>query len=324
MKFADIIGHDQVVARLKRAVAAGRLPHTYLFAGPDGVGKHTTARVLAARLLCEAPFDDDACGTCGGCTGVAREVHPDLVMVRVEEGASEIKIDQARELQRRLRLRPIRTHYKVAILDEAHRLNLAAQHAMLKTFEEPPGSAVLILVASNVAALLPTVLSRCQRVNFFPLSDQVVARLLTERCGVPDGEATELARYSEGSLSHAALFRNELIERARAELLPLIRDLRRRPFADLADLAQEWARLPSSDLVLLLRAPLHWYRQCMTEALASIEAEDAAILVSQLRVVYDTIERLRHNAHRQLALDGMLIELQRLDALLAPGAPVAR
>ncbi len=321
MRFSDIIGHDQIVARLKRVAAAGRLPHTYLFAGPDGVGKHTTARALAARLLCEAPRDDDACGACGGCAAVAREVHPDLVMVRIEEGASEIKIDQARELQRRLRLRPIRAGYKVAILDDAHRLNLAAQHAMLKTFEEPPGSAVLILVASNVAALLPTVLSRCQRVSFFPLSSEIVARLLTERCDVPAGEATELARYSEGSLSHAVLFRSELIERARAELLPLIRDLRHRPYADLADLAQDWARLPSVDLVLLLRAPLQWYRQCMTEALGAVEAGNAPTLLSQIRVVHDTIEHLRHNAHRQLALDGMLIELQRLEGLLAPEAP---
>jgi len=323
MRFADIVGHDQVVARLERAAATGRLPHTYLFAGPDGVGKHATARALAARLLCEAP-NDDACGTCSGCTGAAREVHPDLVMVRVEEGATEIKIDQARELQRRLRLRPIRTRYKVAILNDAHRLNLAAQHAMLKTFEEPPGSAVLILVASNVAALLPTVLSRCQRVDFFPLSDEVVAGLLAERCGVPPEEATELARYSEGSVSHAALFRNELIERARSELLPLVRDLRSRPYADLADLAQDWARLSTSDLVLMLRAPLHWYRQCLMDALASVGAQDAETLLSQLQVVYDTIEHLRHNAHRQLALDGMLIELQRLDGLLAPGGPSAR
>jgi DNA polymerase-3 subunit delta' len=179
-------------------------------------------------------------------------------------------------------------------------------------------------VASNVAALLPTVLSRCQRVRFFPLSNELVARLLTARCGVPAGEATELARYSEGSLTHAMLFRSEVIERARAELLPLIRDLGTRPYADLADLAQDWARLPAVDLVLLLRAPLHWYRQCLAEALASVEAPDAATLLSQLRVVYDTIERLRHNAHRQLALDGMLLELQRLEGLLTPGPPTAR
>ena len=319
MTFAAIVGHDQVVARLKRAAAAGRLPHTYLFAGPDGVGKLATARALAARLLCEAPTDD-ACGACAGCLAVAREAHPDLMMVRVEEGAAEIKIDQARELQRRLRLRPMHTRYKVAIIDEAHRLNLAAQHAMLKTFEEPPGSAVLILVASNVAALLPTVLSRCQRVNFFPLSDDVVARLLAERCGVPAAEATELARYGDGSVSHAALLRNELVERARTELLPLMRDLRRRPYADLADLAQDWARLPAGDLVLLLRAPLRWYRQSLMDALASTGAEDAEALLAQLRVVHDTIERLRHNAQRQLALDGMLLELQRLDELLTPGA----
>jgi hypothetical protein len=153
----------------------------------------------------------------------------------------------------------------------------------------------------------------------------VLANLLTERCGVPSREAAELARYGEGSVSHAASFRSELVERARAELLPVVRELRDRPYADLADLAQDWARLSASDLVLLLRAPLRWYRRFLMDALASPGVpEHGATLLSQLRVVYDTIERLRHNAHRQLALDAMLIELQRLDGLLAPEAAAQR
>jgi DNA polymerase-3 subunit delta' len=321
MKFSDVVGHDQTVERLQRAVASRRLPHAYLFAGPDGVGKYTVARALAARLLCENP-GDDACGACSACLGLAREAHPDLVIVRVMEGASEIKIDQARELQRRLRLRPLRGRYKVAILDEANRLNLSAQHALLKTFEEPPGSTVLILVASNVAALLPTVVSRCQRVTFFPLPDDLVARLLVERCSVLPEEAAELARYGEGSVSHALLFRTELIGRARAELLPLLRDLRTRPYADLAELAQDWGRLPAGDLALVLRAPLHWYRQRLIHVSGTADAALGAIALSQLRVIHDTIERVRHNVHRQLALDAMFLELQRLgDAptTVAPG-----
>jgi DNA polymerase-3 subunit delta' len=237
--------------------------------------------------------------------------------VRVEEGAAEIKIDQARELQRRLRLRPVRGHYKVAILDDADRLNLATQHAMLKTFEEPPGATVLVLVTANAAALLPTVLSRCQQVRFFPLPDDALARLLVERCQVPAGEAAELVRYGEGSLSQALLSRTELIERARTELLPLLDTLPRRPYADLADLAQEWGRVPAGDLVLLLRGPLLWYRQRLHDALAAGRATDSAIALSQLEIVHETIEHVHRNAHRQLALDAMLIELRRA----ARGAP---
>ncbi len=309
MRFADIVGHDVVVARLRRAIAADRLPHTYLFAGPEGVGKSATAHALATTLLCDAA-GDDACARCPGCVGAARETHPDFTLVRVAEGTAEIKIDQARELQRRLRLRPIRARRKVAIVDDAERLNLAAQHAMLKTFEEPPGATVLILVASNVAALLPTVLSRCQRIDFFPLADDAVAQLLVERCDVPPEQAREMARYSDGSLSEAQLFRTELVERARAELLPLLDGLTRRSYADLAGLAQEWGRLPLADLLLLLRAPLAWYRRRLAETLAGGGAEDHRIVLSQLRIVYDTMTRLRRNAHRQLTLDAMLLALR--------------
>ena len=310
MTFGDIVGHDVVVKRLRRALAAGRLPNTYLFAGPPGIGKAATAHAFAAALLCDGT-GDDACGTCPGCLGTARESHPDLVVVRVLEGAAEIKIDQARELQRRLRLRPIRARRKVALLDDADRLNLAAQHAMLKTFEEPPGAAVLILIASNVAALLPTVISRCQRIDFAPLDDGAVERLLIERCGVEPGEAREMARVGNGSVGEARLFRSELAERARTELLPLLDGLARRPYGELAGLAQDWGRLPLVDLLVLLRAPLAWYRRRLAEVMAPGGTDDHRVVLSQLRTVYDTMERLRRNAHRQLTLDAMLLELRQ-------------
>jgi DNA polymerase-3 subunit delta' len=309
VKFSEIVGHPSVVERLRRAVAVDRLPNTYLFAGPDGIGKYTTARALAAVLLCDAPTAD-ACGACDGCASAARETHPDLVVVRVAEGGTEIKIDQVRELQRRLRLRPIRARRKIAILDEAHRLNQAAQHAMLKTLEEPPGAALLILVASNVAALLPTVQSRCQRVAFSPLDSATITRLLVDRCGVPEADAAAAAAFGNGSVSDALGARAELIERARQELLPLLADLPMRRHAELAALAQDWGRLPLPDLLLLLRPALGWYRRRLGTALAGETASDHRTVLAQLRVVYDAVERLRRNGHRQLTLDVMLLGLR--------------
>jgi DNA polymerase-3 subunit delta' len=310
MKFADVVGHAPTCGRLASAARRNRLPHAYLFAGPDGIGKFAVARALATYLACDAA-DDDACGTCSGCLGANREAHPDLVVVRRQDGAAEIKIDQVRELQRRLRLHPVRARHKVAIFDEAHRLNLAAQNALLKTLEEPPGATLLILVASNVGSLLPTVLSRCQRVNFFPLPDDAVERLLVERHEVAPDQARDLASFAGGSVGEALIFRTELIERARTELLPLLPELGTRPYADLVELAQDWGRIPATDLTLLLRAPLAWYRQRLAEtAAAGPHSRRSREALSQLRTVYDTIERLRRNAHRQLTLDTMFLELR--------------
>ena len=309
MRFADVAGHARVIERLMRAVARDQLPHTYLFAGPSGIGKFATARALAARLLCDSP-STDACGTCASCLSADHETHPDLVTIRAAEGASEIKIDQVRDLQRRLRLRSVRSERKVAILDEAQYLNLPAQNAMLKTLEEPPGSVLVILVASNVAGLLPTVLSRCQRITFFPLPNELVERLLVQRCGMQADQAHDLAPFGEGSVGQALLFREDLIERARTQLLPLLSDLARHPYADLADLARDWGRLETAELLLLLRAPLAWYRQRLADVAAAPTGRALHMALSQLRTVYDTMERLRRHAHRQLALDAMLLDLQ--------------
>jgi len=310
MKLTEVIGHERVIEQLQRAVASERLPHTYLFAGPEGVGKYATACALAARLLCDAP-GDDACGTCAGCVAASRETHPDLTVVRRIDGAAEIKIDQVRELQRRIRLRPVHGQRKVVILDDADRINLAAQNALLKTFEEPPGSVLLILVASNAAALLPTVLSRCQRVNFFPLAGDVVERLLATHGNLSAAEARDVAAYADGSIGQGLLMKTELIERARTQLFPILEDIGQRPYADLAELTQEWARIPPADLLLVLRAPLAWYRQRLATAVAAAPGGSGArAAFAQLRAVYDTIERLRRNAHRQLTLDTMLLNLQ--------------
>jgi DNA polymerase-3 subunit delta' len=310
VRFADVEGHSRVIERLKRAVSRGQLPHSYLFAGPAGIGKFAAARALASRLLCDAP-GSDACNACSSCLEAASETHPDLSIVRAAEGTTEIKIDQVRDLRRRLRLHPARAQRKVAILDEAHNLNIAAQNAMLKTLEEPPGSVLLILVASNVAGLLPTVRSRCQRIDFFPLSNGLVEQLLVQRCDVPPEQAHDLALYSDGSVGQALLFRAELVQLARAQLLPLLKDLPLRPYADLADLTRDWSRMQITDLLLLLRAPLAWYRQQLIDVLATAprgQVPQAAL--SQLRIVYDTMEQLRRHGNRQLALDAMLMRLK--------------
>ena len=310
MRLSDIEGHSRAIERLQSAVARGQLPHTYLFAGPAGVGKFAAARALASLLLCDAA-GDDSCGACTSCLGAASETHPDLFIIRMAQGTSEIKIDQVRDLQRRLRLRPVRAQRKVAIVDDAHCLNLAAQNAMLKTLEEPPGSVLLILAASNVAGLLPTVLSRCQRIDFSPLPNELVERLLVQRCEVPPEQARDLALYGDGSVGQALLLRAELVQRAQRELLPLLVDLAWRPYSDLADLARDWGRLQTADLLLLLRAPLIWYRQRLVDVLAREPGGPAPqAVLSQLRTVYDTMERLRRHANRQLALDLMLLNLQ--------------
>lgn len=200
--FGSVRGHERVCAFVRAAVAEDRLPHTVMFTGSEGVGKHTLAVAVAAWLLCEAA-GDDACGRCAACHQVNACSHPDFQMVAVPAGKKEIGVDRARDVKRFTQLRPVRGRLKVAVIDDAHMLTIAAQNALLKTLEEPPDHSLLILIANNPDALLPTVRSRCQRVPFAPLPAEVVADILVERHGIEPSAARRLAGLAEGSPGRA-------------------------------------------------------------------------------------------------------------------------
>jgi len=228
----QILGHDAVWARLTARLADERLPHALLFTGAPGIGKALLARRLAGRLACTAADDRRPCGECNGCRQVLVATHPDLLAIaapdrsRKESRKKEIGIDQARELKRFAQLHAVAARRKMAIVDDADRLSIAAQNALLKTLEEPPGQALIVLVTAAPGALLPTVRSRCQRVLCRPLTDAEVVAVLTA-AGVDAGEAAALTAVCDGSPGRALALRaswrdadRREIERLLAELTP--------------------------------------------------------------------------------------------------------
>jgi len=202
MAFAQVIGHRRLVSLLSRSIQHDSLPPSLLFAGPSGVGKRLTAIAVAQALNCAArPALADACGRCAVCTRIARGVHPDVLLV--EPGDSRaIKIDQVRDIIERAEYRPFEGRRRVAIIDDADALVTAAQHALLKTLEEPPPSSVFILVTSRPDRLLLTVLSRCPQLRFRPLVAEDIAAALVAR-GHSESEARAVAATADGSLGQA-------------------------------------------------------------------------------------------------------------------------
>ena len=322
MKLADVVGHERAVARLRHA-AAGRVPAAILILGPPGVGKRTLADAFTARLLCAAPVDGDACGTCAQCTRVAAGTHPDVRLVERDEDRRDIRIDQARDLCRWLGLQPLMTDRKVAIIDGAHYLNEHGQNALLKTLEEPPGNSVLLLLAASAALVLPTVRSRCQLVRLDPLPGEAVARVLEAR-GVDRERASVLAALAEGSPGRALGLDGDEQLRSRALVLERLPELPRLTAADISQLAQDMTR-GSPDAALA--ATLSWYRDVLQaglvgdalplrnpDAAAAVRAAAAdlssADVLRQLEGVCDTILALERNANRVLALETMLLWLR--------------
>ena len=203
MPFATVVGHRPVVELLRQAVRRGRVPQSLLFAGPEGVGKRTVAVALAQAVNCPKRRDGDACGVCPTCERIAAGRHSDVTYLDKGDEAS-IKIDALRaRVLSVIGYRPFEAERRVFIIDPADDMVEQAQDALLKTLEEPPSAATIILVTAYPDTLPPTIQSRCRRLRFGPLTEADVARVLVERCGVARSEAAQLATAAGGSVSQA-------------------------------------------------------------------------------------------------------------------------
>jgi DNA polymerase-3 subunit delta' len=324
MSFRELIGHRDVVRRL--AAAATRGPaHSYLLHGPEGIGKRVIADAFAALLLCDE-HGEDACGSCRQCTRTQAGTHPDLCFVTRDEERRDIRIEQARTLQRWLTLRPMMANRKVAIIDGAHLLNEHGQNALLKTLEEPPGESVILLLAPHPAQLLPTVRSRCQAIAVTTLSRPEIETALRTR-GVSDADAGLLAAQAEGSLGRALALLGPERAALRRRVLEVIADLPHQSAHALSALAQEVGRSTPTEAVAIA---LTWYRDLLahacgvptsayrnpdvTDTLRTVAARTTPeIVLRQLEQLCDTIAALERNANRVLAIETMLLALRRLD-----------
>ncbi len=234
MSFDLFIGNKLATGMLKKALESKRIASAYLFHGPDGVGKSLAARNFARALVCQKG-GTDSCGVCSSCRRVDSDNHPDVHWYRPVGKTRSVKIDDIRELIAQTGLKPFEAAWKVFVLLEADRMRADAQSAVLKTLEEPPGRSVLILVSSNPAGLLPTIVSRCQEIRFLPIPRDELERAVAEKWGLPEEEAHLVASLASGSMGSAArmLDRNNLSRRK--ALLTLLAEAPRRSLHEVSD-----------------------------------------------------------------------------------------
>jgi DNA polymerase-3 subunit delta' len=231
MSWQQVVGHAPALNRIRKAWQSARMASTWLFAGPDGIGKRTFALQLAKTLLCEKnrgnPFD--SCDECAGCLQVVNGGHPDLIRVAKPADKSSIPLElligardrrQEEGLCRSIALKPVRGVGKVAIIDDADDLKQEGANALLKTLEEPPAGTVLILISASVNRQLPTILSRCQVIRFEPMADEEVATVLR---GLAEFEPVlpieELAALGGGNVQMAMLLNDPEVHAFRQQWL---------------------------------------------------------------------------------------------------------
>ena len=197
--FENIIGHEQNIEHLENAIENGQVSHAYIFNGEDGIGKMTTAKAFVKALLCESK---NSCGTCQSCIQIDSGNHPDVIYVTHEKAG--ITVDDIRDqVNQSVFVKPYSSDYKVYVIDEADKMNAAAQNALLKTIEEPPAYAVIILLSNNKESFLETIVSRCVVLNFGPLKESQVREYLNSHYDNMNGREDLAVSYSMGNIGKA-------------------------------------------------------------------------------------------------------------------------
>ena len=197
-----VLGHEEVIKHLQNAAAMDKVSHSYIFAGEKGSGKKLLAKLFAMTLQCEK-HGKEPCLQCSSCKKAMNRNQPDIIYV-THEKPNSIGIEDIREqLIADVDIKPYTGPYKIYIVDEAEKMTVQAQNALLKTIEEPPAYAVIILLVNNAAALLPTIASRCVTLNFKPVRDEVIKKYLMEELHVPDYQAEVSVAFAQGNVGKA-------------------------------------------------------------------------------------------------------------------------
>ena len=200
--FKDIVGHEQIIEHLKTAIEMGKVSHAYILNGPDLSGKMMIAEAFARALLCEKQ-DPDGCGECRSCRQSDDRNNPDIIYVK-DDKPNTISVDDIRtQLNNDIVIKPYSNQYKIYIVDEAEKMNQQAQNALLKTIEEPPAYAVIMLLTTNADSFLQTIRSRCITLNLKSVKNDVIKSYLMTEKKIPDYQADVCAAFAQGVVGKA-------------------------------------------------------------------------------------------------------------------------
>ena len=324
--FNDILGHEQIKEHFRNAVQTGKISHAYILSGEAGMGRKSLANAFALELLCEKGLPDP-CMACHACKQVLSGNHPDLIYVTHEKPAS-IGVDDIREqINDTIMVRPYSSYYKIYIVDEAEKMTVQAQNALLKTIEEPPSYAVIILITTNQEAFLPTILSRCVQMKLKPLKDFTIKSYLTQNLHIAEKDADICAAFARGNLGKAIHLASsdefkELFQKVMvlvknvgtmdiSMLLDCIREMKEQNFdiGEVLDLMQLWYRdvlmfKVTKDMNLLI------FKDEYKMINETGEKVDYAGLEAILAAIDTARTRLNANVNMELAMELLLLTMK--------------
>jgi len=324
----NLLGHEWAVDMLKQHISRDALRHAYLLSGPPSLGKRTLALRLAQALNCtQPPAPGQACGDCRDCRQIESMTHPDLSVVQAETEGGTLKVDQIREIRRALTLKPYQAKYRVALFLRFQEASEGAANALLKTLEEAPEYAILILTADSPEGLLPTITSRCEVMRLRPLSTDIIEAHLQEHGATPE-HAHLIAAVSGGRPGYALkLLNDETTLEFRAERLvdlgQMISSTRVQKFNYAEKLAKDKETMRQTLLVWL-----SFWRDVLLRAsgaaapIANVDQEDTirslagCLELDGARQVVSNMEsaitRLERNVNPRLLAEVLLLDLPEI------------
>ena len=325
--FKDILGNDMIKEHFQKAIENHKVSHAYILTGEAGTGRKSFANAFSMALLCEKG-GKEPCMVCHSCKQVLSGNHPDLIYV-THEKPNSIGVDDIREqINDTIMIRPYSSYYKVYVVDEAEKMTVQAQNALLKTIEEPPAYAVIILITTNQEAFLPTILSRCVQLKLKPLKDFTVKSYLVQHLGVGEKEAEIAAAFARGNLGKAIyLASSDEFKELYYKMMALVKNVETMDIVDLMDRIREMKEL-NFDIGEVLDMLQLWYRDVLmfkvTKDMNLLIFKDEYKTINGMgqNVGYDGLEkilaaietcrtRLNANVNMELAMELLLLTMKR-------------
>lgn len=326
--FKDVVGHKNIIQYIGNAVKTDKVSHAYILNGEKGSGKKLLANLFAMSLQCQNREEDgDACGKCQSCKQTVNNNQPDIIKV-THEKPNTISIDDIRDqVNNDIEIKPYSSRYKIYIIADADMMTVQAQNAILKTIEEPPEYAVILLLTENAATLLATIRSRCVMLKLRNIKDQLVKKYLMEQMEIPDYKADVCVAFAQGNMGKAIMLAtSEHFNEIKEEAVHLLRNINEMDLSELIDAVKRCMsyKLEISDYldviaiwyrdVLIYKATRNVDRVVFSDQLKYIKDRANKSSYEGIEIILDALEkaksRLKANVNFELTMELLLLTIK--------------
>lgn len=324
--FKDVVGHKDIIAYIQNAVKSGNVSHAYIMNGERGTGKKLLAKLFAMTLQCEKK-GSDPCNTCHSCKQAESDNHPDIIYV-THEKPNTIQVDDIRnQINNTIDIRPYQGPYKIYIIAHAELMTVQAQNALLKTLEEPPEYAVIMLLTENAESLLPTIKSRCVILKLRNIKDTLIRKYLMEVLKVPDYKADMCTAFAQGNLGRAITLANsDKFNELKDDVIQLLKYIHEMEISEIIAAVNSASKY-KLDIEDFLNIIMAWYRDVLmykaTKDLDRLIFKDQIQFIkNQARVssyegielILDSLEkakaRIKANVNLELTLELLFLTIK--------------